>query len=130
MATAALHAQQLGAAFVELVVAHRVEVETEAIHGLDGAFVMEQRRDERARADQVTGRHHDVVRVLRLELRDVAREHIDTARRRRGRERARRLQVAVEVVERDHLDGGRRRLRGAGGAARGPQPAAAREPRG
>ncbi len=119
MTAAPLHAQELRAAFVELMVADCVELEAETIHRLDGAFVVEQRRDQRARADHVTGRDHHVVRVLRLELRDVLREHVDTTGGRRGGEGSGRLQVAVKVIERDHLDGGGRRLRGASGERKG-----------
>ena len=43
-------------ALVELVVAHGVEVEPDLVHGLDRRLVVEQRRQQRAGADQVAGR--------------------------------------------------------------------------
>ncbi len=81
MTAAVLHAQQLGLAVVELVIAHGVEVEAEAIHGLDGAFVMKQRGHQRARADHVASRHHDGRRILLLELLHVSGHRIDAASR-------------------------------------------------
>ena len=56
MAAAALHAGELDRAFVELVVADRAEVEAEHVHRLDRRLVMEERREQRARADEVAGR--------------------------------------------------------------------------
>jgi len=108
-AAAVLHAQQLGAAVVELVVADAVEVQAQQVHRLDGRLVVEQRRDQRARAKDVAGRDDQRVRVRGLRRRHIARHLVDAARRHRRRvdvraERARRDEIAVEVVEGDQLD--------------------------
>ena len=59
MAAAVLHAQELGDALVELVVADAVEVEAEQVQRLDRRLVVEQRREERRGADEVAGRDDD-----------------------------------------------------------------------
>src|SRR4051812_9463625 len=58
-AAALLHAQQLVHALVELVVAHRGDVEVQEVHGLDRRLVVEGSREQRAGADQVTGSHRE-----------------------------------------------------------------------
>lgn len=62
--SALLHAAQLVAAVVELVVADAVDVEADEVHGLDGGFVVEQGGDQGRCADEVSGGDED--RVLRL----------------------------------------------------------------
>jgi hypothetical protein len=42
MAAAVLHAQQLGRALVELVVAHRADVDAHRVEGLDRRLVVEE----------------------------------------------------------------------------------------
>ena len=51
-------------ALIELVVADGVDVEADRVHRLDGRLVVEQRRQQRARADQVARTDGDRVRVL------------------------------------------------------------------
>src|SRR5690606_20364282 len=107
VAAAPLHAQQLGGALVELVVADGVEVEPDHVHRLDRRLVVEEGRHERAGPDQVAGRDHDRVAVGGLERGDVAGQvgdaagvhGADPAARARGR-----LEVPVEVVEGEDLD--------------------------
>ena len=94
---AALHAQQLLAAVVELVIADGIEVEADAVHGLDGRLVMEQRRQQRARADQVARRHHRVQRVRGPQAVD------DGGQARHARIAAGGFEIAVEIVEGDQL---------------------------
>ena len=74
VAPAVLHAPQLVGALVELVVAHGVQVQAHHVHGLDRRLVVEERRDERAGADQVAGRDEQRVRVGPLERPDVRGE--------------------------------------------------------
>ena len=61
------HAVQLIEALVELVVADARDVEADGVQRLDGRLVVEERRDERARADQVTRAHRDRVGVRRTQ---------------------------------------------------------------
>ena len=56
VASAVLHPQQLVDAFVELMVAHGGDVETEGVQRLDRRLVMEGRRDQRAGTDVVACR--------------------------------------------------------------------------
>jgi len=86
-----------------VVEAHRVE-------RLDRRFVMEGSRGQRGRADAVTGRDDQRVRVGRLELLDVGREVLGATRIDRpggqgdpAARPGRRLHRAVIVVEREHL---------------------------
>ena len=72
VAAAVLHPQQLVDALVELVVPDTVVVELHQVERLDRRLVVEQRRDQRRRADQVTGRDEQRVRVRRPQLTDVA----------------------------------------------------------
>ena len=60
---AELHSQQLADALVELVVADTADVEAHRVQRLDRRLVMEERRDERARADQIASADGDRVRV-------------------------------------------------------------------
>ena len=73
-APAALLAQQLGFAFVELVVAHRRELEAHRVEGLDRRLIVKERGTERARADHVTGTDDDVARVAGFEIADHGRQ--------------------------------------------------------
>ena len=83
---------QLVAALVELVVAHRADVEADLVRGLDGRLVVEPARDERRGADHVAGMHaNGAVRQGRaVEVRLQPGGSSDAW--------PRRLQVAVEVV--------------------------------
>lgn len=107
---------------VELVVAHRVEVEADHVHGLDGGLVVEEGGEQRAGSDEVAGRHHHRVVVGPLELADVGGQVLGPARRHAG-EQPRRLQVAMEVVDGEqlHLD----RCPGGNGLAGAAEPAGA-----
>jgi hypothetical protein len=134
VATAALQAQQLGRALVELVVAHGGQVQPHQAQRFDGGLVMEQGREQRAGAHQVARGHHDHVRRLRLERLHRAGQVLGTARgQRNARARNARvadaeaagrwLQVPVEIVEgqdlqRDHRRVGRRRAAGGHGDER------------
>ena len=97
-------------ALVELVVADGVEVEPDLVHRLDRGLVVEQRREDRAGADQVARGDHDRVGVRRLQVRRCAWR--GTRHRRRASVPTLPLlpvggqQVAVEVVESEdlHLD--------------------------
>ena len=60
-AAAILHAQQLGPAAIEFVIADRVEIEPDQVHRQDGRLVEEAGRDERRGADQVAGRDGETV---------------------------------------------------------------------
>ena len=133
MAAAVLHPQQLGLALVEFVIADRGDRKPHHRERLDRRLVVEHRRQERARADQVAGGDEDRVLVPLAQLLDQRRHvlgaaggdhHLlgsvlgivdaDAARRR--------TEIAVEIVDRENaqLDGrgglGRRR---AGRRARG-----------
>lgn len=115
MTASALHAQQLGPAFIELVVARARKVQAKSAQGEHGRFVVEQRREQRRPADVVAGRHDHGVGVGRLQSRDVRGKILDATHRdlADAAVRAHRgLQVAVEVVEREdlHLDERWRRL--------------------
>ena len=83
MRSAVGHPQQLLRPFVELVVAHAVDVETDEVHRLDRRLVMEQRRDQRRSTDEVTGRHEDRVLGLGFGGGDVRRQEVGTTRLRR-----------------------------------------------
>ena len=94
-------------ALVELVVADRVQVQADHVHGLDGRLVVEERRQQRARADEVTGRDDERVAVRLGERTHVGREVLGAACV-HGADTAagagRRLEVSVEVVEGEELD--------------------------
>jgi hypothetical protein len=118
LAAAVLQALELGRALVELVVADGVEFDADVVQGFDRGLVVEQRRDQRRGADEVTGTDHHVQRVGCFEFghfggHELGATHGRTLRRGDGgvdTEGARRLQVAVEVVEADQLDGEGHRL--------------------
>ena len=74
MASAGPQAAKLTNTLVELVVADGVDVEADEVHRLNGRLVVEQRRDERRCADEVTGGHHDGVPHAFLSCRDVRRK--------------------------------------------------------
>ena len=138
VAAAVLDAEQLVDAFVELVVADGRNVEADEIQGFDRRLVMERGRDQGRPADVVAGGDHQCpVRVGRLEVLDVVRQVPKAAGEDAGGWRrstcvivcggadptaraARRLQVAMEVVDRQQLDvDGLGRLRRLGGRYRG-----------
>lgn len=130
MAAAVVDPQQLLGALVELVVADAGVVQASQAQCLDRRFVVEGGQQQRRGADEVTGGHGDRVVLLGLgaELVEVAVEVFHAT----GRDvadpsagTARRLEVAVEVVERQQLDldrlgaGGLVRTAAAGGASGG-----------
>ena len=91
------------------MIAHRIELETQPVHGLDGALIVKQGRDEGARANQVASRHHHVVRVLALQVGYVAGEYIHATGGYGGcagssAEIARGLEVAMKVIQSNDLD--------------------------
>jgi len=90
--TASQETHQLVAALVELVVAHRADVEPDLVRGLDGRLVVEQARDQRRRPHHVAGVHANGVAGQRgpVEVRLQPGGTPDAG--------ARRLEVAVEVV--------------------------------
>jgi hypothetical protein len=109
VAAAVAHALELVDALVELVVAHGVHVEAEDVHRLDRRLVLEERRHERARADEVAAgdreRRPRVRRAQAVEVGVEVRPRRPRASRAVGqRDRAARFEVAVEVVEREELD--------------------------
>ncbi|WP_233998114.1 hypothetical protein [Erythrobacter sp. QSSC1-22B] len=114
-AAALVQALQFGAAPVELVIADGVEVQPDEIHRVDGRFIQKQAGNQRRGPDQVSGRHHQAVGIARpcgldrrSEIGGAARGnlHLITRSAGMGDRPARRLQIAVEIVERDqrHLD--------------------------
>ena len=96
------------------MVAHGVEVEAHLVHGLDRRLVVEQRRQQRAGADQVAGRDGQGVGVLLAQRAQLVGE-VDGAARGDGRTAGNLrdetaatgggLEVAVEVVDAKQLDG-------------------------
>ena len=62
-AAAGLHALQLVAAAVELVIADRIKFKAEQVHRIDGRFVEIVSGDERGCADRVARRHGNRVRM-------------------------------------------------------------------
>ncbi|MEZ5236002.1 MAG: hypothetical protein R2749_25390 [Acidimicrobiales bacterium] len=114
VAAAVLHALQFGQALVELVVAHAGHVEAHRLERLDAGLVVEQARQERRPADQVPGRHRERVGVALAQRVERGGQVLGAAnlggrRIERGPQGgvgpARRLEVAVVVVERQHLHG-------------------------
>ena len=122
MAAAVLHAQKLGLALVELVVADGGDLEAHGGEGFDAGLIVEQRRQQRARADQVAGGHEYAVLLVRAQLLDERRHVLgpaggdgdllglvlwvgdgDTARRR--------PEVAVKIVDGQDRDDHVRRWR-------------------
>jgi hypothetical protein len=83
MLVAVPHPEQLVDALVELVVADAGDVEAHPVERLDGRLVVEQRRDEWARADHVAGAHGDRVGVGRAQRLDVGGQVGDAACRHR-----------------------------------------------
>ena len=61
VAAAVGHPEQFGAALVEFVIADAVDLEADEVHGLDRRLIVEQRRDQWRRTDQVAGGHGDRV---------------------------------------------------------------------
>jgi hypothetical protein len=120
VAAAVLHAQQLGDALVELVVADAGDVEAERVERLDARLVLEQAGEERRPADEVAGGDGQRVAVALAQVAQMRRQVLDAAGRDRGAgaghegavRARRRLQVTVVVVERQDLEVDRRlRLR-------------------
>ena len=117
---ATLQAQQFVAAAVEFVVADGRNLQPHRAERLDRRLVAEQRREQRAGADQVTRADEHVVSILaaqlghrRRQVLGATRRHVDRLRR-IGRvpdaDAAQRWkQVAVEVIDGEHLHRHRRR---------------------
>jgi hypothetical protein len=106
VAPAPLDAQQLVGPLVELVVADGRDVELDGVERFDGRLVVEERRDQRRRADEVARRDGQAVGLLRAQGSEVPGE-VGHAAGRRAVDRAAgaggRLEVAVEVVDRQQL---------------------------
>ena len=66
-------------AFVELVVADGGDLQPHVGEGFDGGLIVEQRRQQRARADQVAGRHEYAVLLVRAQLLDQRRHVLGPA---------------------------------------------------
>ena len=79
---AALHPLQLGDSLVEFVVAHARHIEAQRVQRLDRRLVVEQPGQERAAADQVTGRHRVGVAGLLPQPVEGGRQVLRTAHRR------------------------------------------------
>jgi hypothetical protein len=79
MAATVLHAQQLLAPFVEFVIADRGDLKAHHRQCLDGRFVMKQRGEKRAGADQVARGHEYAVRFAGAELLDQRRHMLGAA---------------------------------------------------
>src|SRR5262245_48812392 len=109
MAASVLHPQDLCPALIELVVANRVKLETQPVHGLNGAFIVEESGDQRTGANEVPGRNHDIIWVARFLSRHITRQVVDptgllvhdrgTGPSRLNAKSPRRLQAAVEIIE-------------------------------
>lgn len=119
--TAVLHALQFRDPFIELVVAHGVEVQPHLVKGFDGRFVMEQRRQKRRGPDHVAGRHHNGPWVCGAQVGDMGRQVFHAAGIHRPGRRVdaagrtgRRHQVAVEVIHGQNLNGNRGSVIGRG----------------
>ena len=120
-AAAALHPQQLIAAAIKFVIAHRIEIQPDAVEDADGRLVQIDRRGELRGADQITRRYGQVMRILRAQAvnragqkgRTASRHPHRPARSIRGLDRlARRFKTAVKIIDRDDPD--RHRHRGLG----------------
>ncbi|SOZ12494.1 protein of unknown function [Cupriavidus taiwanensis] len=126
-APAILQPQQLIAALVELMIAHRRDLQAHLAQHIDGRLLMERPGNQRRSADHVAGSHHHVIRILRLQALDQRGQVSGTARRNPCASRvggilhhdaaARRFQVTVEIIEPDDLDR-YRSIRGGGGTRR------------
>ncbi len=80
---AVLHAQQLGDALVELVIADTGDVEAHLVERLDRRLVVEQAREGGRAADQVAGGHGEAVtRWPCAQLVELGRQVLATAGRR------------------------------------------------
>ena len=108
MAATVLHAEELGDALVELVVADARHVEAHCVQRLDGRLVVEQARQERRAPDEVAGSDGEAVLLAGAELSQLRGEVLAAARERAGdvtRAGIRvRLQVPVVVVEPEQLN--------------------------
>ena len=96
------------------MVAHRADVDAHRVEGLDRGLVVEEAGDQRAGADVVAGADDQRVAVLLAQVVDVRGQVLGAAGRgahaARQRDRARRREVAVEVVDAQQLDVHRARL--------------------
>ena len=122
MAAAVLHAQQLGHAFVKLVVADAGHVQPHRVQRLDGRFVVKEPGKGRRAANQVARGDGQAVLVALSQLGELGRKIFRATRglalKRAGRAR---LKVPVIVVEGQQLelDELTRRIRRSAAVARG-----------
>jgi hypothetical protein len=126
VAAAVLHSQQFVLARVEFVVADGRDLEPHHREGFDRGLVVKQRREQRARADQIAGRDKDGVLRLCAKLLDQRRHVLGATGRHRDLfvfivgigdpDSARRWsKIAVEIVDRENsqvhrLSGGLREV--------------------
>src|SRR5690606_31540997 len=96
---AAADPQELFPPLVELMVAGRVDVETEEVRGGDRRLVMEQPGNQRRGTDEIAGRDDHRMRGLRLRPPEVCGQPGGAAEI--GN---RRLQVPMEIVDREDLE--------------------------
>ena len=128
---AALHAPQVGYAAIELVVADTIEVEPGGVHRFDHGLVVERRREQWRRTEEIARRDEHEMRALLTQSFDHRRElrHAACADRALHRGRGpitadalrRRSEPAVKVVDRGNLDSTRC---GADAAPHVPEPSA------
>ncbi len=113
LAAALVEPQQFVPATIELVIAHRIEIQPDEVHCLDGRLIEKQAGDKRRRTDQVACREHHMVGISRPQCFDRRRKIGGAARwhlnRCVGRSRMRDglaggLQIAMKIVERDQRD--------------------------
>src|SRR6058998_3244236 len=64
MAAALLQTEELAPTLVELMIADRADLQAHGVHRFDGRLVVEERRDERRRADQIACGNDNRIRVL------------------------------------------------------------------
>ena len=83
MTAAVLHPQQFVLALVEFVIADRGDRKPHHRQRFDGGFVVEHRRQQGARADQVAGGDEDRVLVVLAQLLDQRRHVLGAAGRHR-----------------------------------------------
>ena len=116
VAASVLHAQQLVLALVELVIADRRDLEAHGGERLDGGLVVERRRQQRARADQVAGGNEHGVLLLGAQVPDERRHVLGTAGRDgdllglvgrigNGDAAERGLEMPMKIVDRQDRDG-------------------------
>ena len=99
---AMLHPQQLRYPLIEFMVAHAVDIQAHEIHGFNGGFVVEERRDQWRRSDEVPGRHeHGVLRSVGDGC-EVGCQEVRSPNPAEGTGRSR--DVAVEIIDRQDLE--------------------------